>query len=71
MVTHCICQGQAFVELKRIAEEQNITEVRELIEKEYCGCGCQLCVPYIEMMLSSGRTSFHPEEVVIMDKNTE
>lgn len=71
MVTHCICHGRSFDELKEIAEELNITEIQGLIDMEFCSCGCKLCVPYIEMMLRSGRTSFHPEEAVDIDQKTK
>lgn len=69
MVTHCICHGRSLAELKKIAEDEGISEIEGLIEKEYCSCGCRLCVPYIRMMLETGRTKFHPDEAEPVDSS--
>lgn len=52
MITHCVCFGESFVELKKF-------NTLEAIQKETgCGTSCKLCVPYIKKMLETGETEF-------------
>jgi len=59
-VSKCICHSKNFTEIKRYAEQNNITSLKELQDQKYCSCGCGLCAPYIELMLVTGETSFKP-----------
>lgn len=59
-VTKCICHNRSFGEIKKYATEQDISSVEELINRDYCSCGCGLCTPYVEMVLETGETEFTP-----------
>lgn len=62
-VNRCVCRRRTFKQLKKISEQQEIERVDKLIEEGWCGDGCGLCVPYVKLMLSTGRTKFKPSEV--------
>lgn len=57
-VKKCICHNKSFAEIKRYAEANGIEMVEELQEEDFCSCGCQKCVPYVELVLETGKTSF-------------
>ena len=59
-VTKCVCHHRTFEELKAYAEEHNLTTVEELQDRDMCSCGCQMCKPYVELMLETGETEFAP-----------
>lgn len=59
-VTRCICHDRSFVEIKKYAEEHDVSTLEELQIKKYCSCGCGLCSPYVELMLKTGKTIFEP-----------
>lgn len=61
-VQKCICHNKDFTEIKKYAERHGIETIDELQERHYCSCGCQMCAPYVELMLKTGRTSFKPGE---------
>ncbi|MDX2016082.1 MAG: (2Fe-2S)-binding protein [Planctomycetota bacterium] len=54
-VDRCTCHGVTFADLKRIAEMTN-ADFEQLVKKTNCGAGCGLCLPYIRVMLRTGRT---------------
>lgn len=60
LVDSCICHSKKFSSIKKFAEEEGFTTVEELQAKDFCSCGCGLCIPYIEMMFETGETSFEP-----------
>lgn len=59
-VTKCICHNRTFKEIKQYADEHGYTTVEELRRDRYCSCGCQMCGPYIELVLKTGETGFEP-----------
>ncbi len=58
IVARCICSDISFADMKKIAEEQQITSVEELREQDICCNNCLMCEPYVEMVLETGRTEF-------------
>lgn len=58
-VDRCVCFNVPFTVLKEYAIEHSCG-MDGLRDKFGCGRGCALCVPYIQAMLRSGRTSFDP-----------
>lgn len=62
MVDRCICSDISFEEVKKIGEERGFTGIREFQEEEICAVHCELCRPYLELMLETGRTRFSPGE---------
>tara|TARA_R110002096_G_scaffold39845_3_gene108664 strand:- start:4132 stop:4347 length:216 start_codon:yes stop_codon:yes gene_type:complete len=60
LVTRCICHDKSFEEIKGFAQENDITDVRELQALNYCSNSCRLCAPYVEMVLETGETEFTP-----------
>ncbi len=61
-VKKCICHNKSFKQIKEYAEENGLETVEELQERHFCSCGCQMCVPYVELVLKTGKTSFKPGE---------
>jgi len=59
-VTKCICHDRSFEEIKKYAQQNEIDTIEELQESKFCSCGCQMCVPYVELMLQTGETAFEP-----------
>lgn len=60
MVNRCICSAISFEEVWETAQEQNYTDVQDLIENRVCCVNCKLCKPYVEQLLRTGQTSFSP-----------
>ena len=56
-VDRCVCFDVSFRELKAFADESGC-DLEGLTARFGCGHGCALCVPYIQRMLETGRTSF-------------
>ncbi len=57
-VTRCICYDISFAEVKKIVDEEAITSLEELREKDICCNNCLMCEPYVEMVLETGKTEF-------------
>jgi bacterioferritin-associated ferredoxin len=58
MVTHCICYGRSFLELKLIAEKHGVKSIEQLQDHIDFGLNCKLCHPYVKKMLETGQTKF-------------
>ncbi len=67
LVTHCICHSRSFEEIKELASEQNLSTVEELQAEDLCSNSCQMCEPYVELMLETGETAFEPGAYLIRD----
>ncbi len=61
-VTKCICHDSSFEMLKEYAKKNKIDSVETLQDHGMCSCGCQMCRPYVKMMLETGKTEFQPGE---------
>ncbi len=58
MVTKCVCFDRTFSELKKIAAQAGVSNVQQLQSHVDFGKKCGLCLPYVKLMLETGRTSF-------------
>jgi bacterioferritin-associated ferredoxin len=56
-----VCFDVTFAQLK-VHEQQHHGGIEELRHRFGCGRGCAMCVPYIKLMLETGRTSFSPDD---------
>lgn len=56
-VTRCVCHDVTFAELKGLTLEVG-ADLDALAARTGCGTGCGTCVPYIQLMLRTGRTEF-------------
>jgi len=70
-VTKCICHDRSFEEIKEYARENGIDNLKTLQEQKICSCGCQMCAPYVELMLETGKTAFVPGEPYGRKKKNE
>ncbi|MDX1671364.1 MAG: (2Fe-2S)-binding protein [Balneolaceae bacterium] len=61
-VDKCLCHNRSFEEIRRLAEEDSCDSVEQLQAADLCGRGCGLCIPYVEILLETGQTSFKPGE---------
>lgn len=57
-VDRCICHNISFEEIRKAANEKNLTTVEQLQNENISTTNCRLCEPYIEKMLATGQTSF-------------
>ncbi|GMV24574.1 MAG: hypothetical protein AMXMBFR58_06050 [Phycisphaerae bacterium] len=55
-VDRCACLGVTFESLREMAVQQSLN-AEELCRKTGCGAACGMCVPYIEEMLETGKTT--------------
>ncbi len=56
-VDRCVCFDVSLGELKAYADQTGCG-LDGLTARFGCGRGCAMCVPYIQRMLETGRTSF-------------
>ncbi len=56
-IDRCVCRQIPFEELRDIAAEESLG-LDALLDTTGCGSSCGLCVPYIQAMLATGRTTF-------------
>ncbi len=64
-VDRCVCRKIAFSELLELAQEVG-PDFDALARETQCGSACGMCVPYIQLMLRTGRTSLpvmRPEDI--------
>lgn len=69
-VTKCVCHDRSFEEIKEFAQKNGINSVDVLQARKICSCGCQMCAPYVELMLETGGTSFEPGAPYKRNKNS-
>lgn len=60
-VDRCVCFNVTFDELKTYAD-QHRCGLSDLRDRFGCGRGCAMCIPYIRAMLTTGQTTFSPQE---------
>lgn len=70
LVNRCVCQKRSFEEIKEYALEHEITDIKLLQVKEICSNKCHMCVPYVELMLVTGETSFEPGAYIRRKKSS-
>lgn len=63
MVTKCVCYDKLFSEMKLISEKYGLQSVGELKQYFLFGQNCKLCLPYVELMLKTGKTEFEPIDI--------
>lgn len=54
-IDRCYCRDLPFADLLVVARQSRCT-LDELCERTGCGTGCGLCLPYLRVMLATGRT---------------
>jgi len=63
MVDRCVCFDKKFSEMKRVSEKYGLKSVEELKHYFTFGENCKLCIPYVELMLKTGKTEFEPIDI--------
>lgn len=63
LVLRCVCCEVSFQELRDAASKNGVQTIEELHEVAIFGTGCGLCLPYVALMLRTGRVEFKVEEV--------
>ena len=56
-IDRCVCRRIPFETQRDIAAEESLG-LEALLDATGCGSSCGLCVPYIQAMLATGRTTF-------------
>jgi bacterioferritin-associated ferredoxin len=57
-ITHCVCSGLSFAQIKQHADHHNIRSIKGLRSRLGMGAYCSACAPYLKQMLRSGQTEF-------------
>lgn len=57
-IIKCICHGTTFARLKKIAKAEKLLSVEELQRRATFAENCRRCVPYVSLMLKTGKTEF-------------
>jgi NAD(P)H-nitrite reductase large subunit len=60
MVDRCICFDKTFTDMKKLIDKHNITTLDMLKKYFIFGENCRTCLPYIELVISMGKTEFEP-----------
>lgn len=56
-VDRCVCHERPFAELLAVARRTGASTAVELQRHVDFGRGCGTCLPYVELVLATGRTS--------------
>ncbi len=59
MVDRCVCFDKTFAEMKNIIDEKGIASIYELKKIIPFGNNCGICMPYVEQVIKTGKTSFN------------
>jgi bacterioferritin-associated ferredoxin len=65
MVDRCVCYERKFEDIKKQMEDLKINDIESLRKIIPFGLNCGLCIPYIQLMIKTGRTKFYPDEINI------
>ncbi len=57
-IIKCVCHGTTFARLKKIAESEKLLSIEELQRRATFAENCRRCVPYVSLMLKTGKTEF-------------
>ncbi len=60
MVDRCVCFDKTFAEMKEVIDAEGITTFEKLKERLTFAENCNICVPYVELVIKTGKTSFEP-----------
>ncbi len=60
MVTKCVCNDNLFSDMKAVSDRYGLKTVTDLKEYIVFGENCKFCLPYVELMLKTGKTEFEP-----------
>jgi len=60
MVDRCVCFDKTFAEMKEVIDAEGITTFEELKKCFTFAENCNICVPYVELVIKTGKTSFAP-----------
>lgn len=63
MVDRCVCSNIMFAEMKQVIDEKKLTTIEELKKQVSFGITCALCVPYIRLIFTTGKTEFEPIQI--------
>ncbi len=59
-IDRCICHNISFKEIKRIVDDKSLESLQELQAENISSKKCKLCLPYVEALLKTGKTTFKP-----------
>ncbi|NET33420.1 MAG: hypothetical protein F6K19_15595 [Cyanothece sp. SIO1E1] len=60
LVNKCVCHNTSFEDIKKYVEEHQVKTVRELQASDICSTKCQMCEPYVELVIKTGEVEFVP-----------
>jgi NAD(P)H-nitrite reductase large subunit len=69
MVDRCVCYEKTFSEMKALIDAKRLNTIEELKKYMVFGENCKICIPYVQMIFKTGKTSF--DVIPFMGGNTE
>ncbi len=69
MVDRCVCYEKKFSEMKAVIDAKGLRTIEELKKYMVFGENCGLCIPYVQMIFKTGKTTF--DVIPMMGGNTE
>lgn len=58
-IDRCLCHDRTFASLKEISDSHGVSDLETLQKIVPFGNNCQLCHPYVRVMLRSGQVVFN------------
>ena len=63
MVDRCVCSNILFLEMKQIIDNKKLKSFDDLKQIVSFGKNCSLCVPYVELIITTGKIEFEPMQI--------
>jgi len=60
LVNRCVCHDISFTEVKEYLNVHQVKSVTELQAADICCTKCQMCEPYIDLVIKTGEVEFQP-----------
>ena len=60
MVDRCVCYNRLFSDMQQFMIHNKLKTFEELKQHITFGENCKLCVPYVKLMIETGKTEFEP-----------
>lgn len=60
MVDRCVCFNRLFSDMQQLMIHNKLMTFEELKHHIQFGENCKLCVPYVMLMIKTGKTEFEP-----------
>ena len=67
LITRCVCLQTPFADLLTLVRSREWS-LQDVVRETGCGNQCGLCLPYLQVMVDSGQTTFR--ELLLLGEDT-